>query len=57
MPLFGNLYGVPVYADRALEKNDEIVFNGGTHTLTVKMASRDFVALGKPVMAEFAVHL
>lgn len=57
MPPFGNLYGLPVFADRALEKDDEIVFNGGTHTLTVKLKFRDFVALAKPTMAEFAVHL
>ncbi len=57
MPPFGTLYGFPVYVDRALEKDAEIVFNGGTHTLTVKMAFRDFVALVKPVMAEFSVHL
>jgi Ala-tRNA(Pro) deacylase len=57
MPPFGTLYGFPVYVDRALEKDPEIVFNGGTHTLTVKMAFRDFVALVKPVMAEFSVHL
>ena len=57
MPPFGNLYGLPVYVDRALEKDEEIVFNAGTHTLTAKMAFRDFVARVKPVMGEFAVHL
>lgn len=57
MPPFGNLYGLPVYADRALEKDEEIVFNAGTHTLTAGVALRDYVALVKPVMAEFAVHL
>ncbi|MBI3458254.1 MAG: YbaK/EbsC family protein [Candidatus Rokubacteria bacterium] len=57
MPPFGNLYGVPVYADRSLEKDEEIVFNAGTHTLTAKMAFRDYRALVKPVMADFAIHL
>jgi Ala-tRNA(Pro) deacylase len=56
MPPFGNLYGLPVYADRALEKEPEIVFNAGTHTLTAKMAFRDYIALVQPVMAEFSVH-
>lgn len=55
MPPFGNLYGVPVYADRSLEKNEHIVFNAGTHTLTAKITFRDFVNLVKPVMADFAV--
>lgn len=57
MPPFGNLFGLPVYVDRALEKSEDIVFNAGTHTLTVRMAFRDFVALVKPVLAEFAIHL
>src|SRR5574341_607352 len=57
MPPFGNLYGLPVYADRALDKCDEIVFNAGTHTLTAKLAFRDFISLVRPVMADFAVHL
>jgi Ala-tRNA(Pro) deacylase len=57
MPPFGNLYGIPVYADRSLEKDEEIVFNAGAHTLTAKLARRDFVALVEPVMADFAVHL
>lgn len=57
MPPFGNLYGVSVYADPTLENNDEIVFNAGTHTLTVRMAVRDFVRLVRPVMVEFGVHL
>jgi Ala-tRNA(Pro) deacylase len=57
MPPFGNLYGLPVYADRSLERDAEIVFNAGTHTQTVKVPFRDFVTLAKPIMADFAVHL
>ncbi len=57
MPPFGNLFGLPVYADRSLEKDEEIVFSAGTHTLTAKMAWRDYVRLVKPRMEEFAVHL
>jgi Ala-tRNA(Pro) deacylase len=57
MPPFGNLYGLPVYADRSLERHEEIVFNAGTHILTAKIAFRDFMALVKPTMAEFTLHL
>ncbi len=57
MPPFGNLFGVSVYADRSLEKDEEIVFSAGTHTLTAKLAFRDFVQLVKPRMEEFGVHL
>ena len=55
MPPFGNLYGLPVYADRSLDRNQEIVFNAGTHTLTARMAFRDFVTLAKPTLGDFAV--
>ncbi len=57
MPPFGNLFGLPVYADRSLEQTPEIVFSAGTHTLTARMAFADFVRLVKPRMDEFAVHL
>jgi Ala-tRNA(Pro) deacylase len=57
MPPFGNLYGLPLYTDRVLEKDEEIVFNAGTHTLTAKVAWRDYLGLVKPVVADFAVHL
>jgi len=57
MPPFGNIYELPVYVDRSLEKEPEIVFNAGTHTLTAKMTFRDYVQLVQPVMAEFTVHV
>ena len=57
MPPFGNLFGLPVYADRSLEKDEAIVFNAGTHTQTAKMPFRDFAQLVKPRMEDFAVHL
>lgn len=57
MPPFGNLFGLPVYADRSLEKDEQIVFNAGTHTLTAQLAWRDFVRLVQPRLEEFAIHL
>jgi Ala-tRNA(Pro) deacylase len=56
MPPFGNLYGVPVYADRALSRVDEIVFPAGTHRDTMKIATPDFERLARPTVAEFAVQ-
>jgi Ala-tRNA(Pro) deacylase len=56
MPPFGNLYGVPVYADHSLEKDEEIIFNAGTHTLTAKIAFRDYLAHVRPAMGDFTVH-
>jgi Ala-tRNA(Pro) deacylase len=54
MPPFGNLYGISVYADMALAKDEEIVFNAGTHTQTVRMKYADFERLVKPKVAALA---
>lgn len=53
MSPFGNLYQVPVVADRALGGSEEIVFNAGTHTETITMRYRDFESLVKPKTGEF----
>lgn len=48
MPPFGNLYGLAVWVDKSLTEDEEIVFNAGTHTQTVKMKYADFSRLVKP---------
>jgi Ala-tRNA(Pro) deacylase len=48
MPPFGNLYGLPVWVDESLTRDEEIVFNAGTHTETVKMKYADFARLVQP---------
>jgi Ala-tRNA(Pro) deacylase len=48
MPPFGHLYGVPVFADRSLAMDDEIVFNAGTHEDTIRMKYADFARLAQP---------
>ena len=55
MPPFGNLFGIPIYVDGSLEREEEIVFNAGTHTLTAKLAFDDFARLTEPRIAVFAV--
>lgn len=53
MSPFGNLYQIPVVVDRTLERSDTMVFNAGSHTETLSMRARDFLALVKPTVAEF----
>ncbi len=53
MPPFGNLYELPVVADASLKEDEEIVFNAGSHTETVKMGFGDFEHLVHPRMAAF----
>lgn len=54
MPPFGNLYGVPVYVDKALAGDDAIVFRSGTHTDTMSVSYADFERLVEPTVAELA---
>ncbi len=54
MPPFGNLYGVPVWIDRSLAKDDTIIFPAGTHTDTIQIAFVDFERIVKPQVGEFA---
>ena|SRR5215831_761105 len=54
MPPFGNLYGVDMYVDKSLTRDEEIVFNACTHVDAIRMKYRDFERLAQPRVAEFA---
>ena len=54
MPPFGLLYGLPLYCDSALAKQDEIEFNAGTHIDTVRMTFSSFDKLENPLVLSFA---
>lgn len=54
MPPFGNLYGVPVYMDVALDDDEYLVFNGGTHRRVVRLARTDFENLVQPRKGTFS---
>lgn len=60
MPPFGNLYGMPVYLDVALNAAAEIGFNGGTHRDVVHMQLADYKRLVQPkpvsIARESLVH-
>ncbi|MDR5708859.1 MAG: YbaK/EbsC family protein [Armatimonadota bacterium] len=55
MPPFGHLYGIPVYVDRSLTRDPEIVFNAGTHRETIRMRYEDYERLVQPQVLDFAV--
>ncbi|MFH1069619.1 MAG: YbaK/EbsC family protein [Candidatus Glassbacteria bacterium] len=52
MPPFGNLYGLKVYVDRRLEKDDTITFNACSHFEAIRMKFADFSRLCQPVLAD-----
>jgi Ala-tRNA(Pro) deacylase len=54
IPPFGELYDVPVYMDRALADDPDIVFGAGTASESVRIGTLDFVKLVKPKVCSFA---
>jgi Ala-tRNA(Pro) deacylase len=59
MPPFGNLYGLDVFADESLAKDQEIAFNAGSHRELIRLAWSDFERFVRPriiplVRARFA---
>jgi len=51
MPPFGNLFGLKVYVDPALAKDEFIYFNAGNHVQTVRLKYQDFARLAQPIIA------
>jgi len=56
-PPFGNLYDLPTIMDKALEKDDHITFQAGTHDKAIRMDMDDYRKLAKPQVLEFSYHM
>jgi Ala-tRNA(Pro) deacylase len=56
MPPFGPLYRQRLFIDEALTREEQIVFNGGTHTDAICMRYGDFAELARPIVGQFAVR-
>jgi Ala-tRNA(Pro) deacylase len=56
MPPFGPLYRQRVFVDALLAQEEDIVFNGGTHTDAICMRYGDFAELARPIVGQFAVR-
>ena len=54
MPPFGNLFGMKVFVDPALEKDEYIFFNAGNHVETVRLKYKDFARLAQPAVVRLA---
>ena len=55
-PPFGNLYDLETIIDKSLEKDDHIVFQGGSHKRAVRMSMADYRELVSPKVLEFSYH-
>ena len=56
-PPFGSLYDLPTIMDKALEKDDHITFQAGTHDKAIRMDMVDYLKLAKPKVLEFTYHM
>jgi len=54
MPPFGNLFGMRVFVDPILSRDEEIAFNACSHTEVIRLAYADFERLVKPTVAPVA---
>jgi Ala-tRNA(Pro) deacylase len=54
LPVFGNLYDLPVYVDASLADDETITFPAGTHTESMSLRYADFERLVKPIRVAFA---
>jgi Ala-tRNA(Pro) deacylase len=56
MPPFGNLYGMAVFADENLTRDQEIAFNAGSHRELIRLAWTDFKRLVQPRIVRLAAE-
>ena len=56
-PPFGNLFDLDTIVDTALTRDEEIVFNAGSHWHTIKLRYDDYARLVHPRIAKFAARL
>jgi len=56
-PPFGNLYDLPTYMDKALEEDDHIIFQGGSHEKSIRMSMDDYRKLVAPEVLEFSYNV
>jgi len=56
-PPFGSLYDLPTIMDKALENDDHIVFQAGTHEKAIRMSMDDYRKLVAPKVLEFSYRV
>ncbi len=52
-PPIGKLYGLPTIMDDSLQRQDEVIFQAGTHQDAVHMSMADYVRLAEPRLGHF----
>jgi Ala-tRNA(Pro) deacylase len=56
-PPFGNLYDMATIIDKAMEQDDHIIFQAGSHEKAIRMSMADYKKLVAPNVLEFSYHM
>jgi Ala-tRNA(Pro) deacylase len=54
IPPFGSLFSLPTYCDVGLAQNEQINFNAGDHSISIRMRYSDYVGVEQPTLGSFA---
>ncbi len=54
LPVFGNLYNLPLYVDKSLTADETITFPAGAHTESITIPYADFERLARPTIVDLA---
>ena len=52
VPPFGNLFGLPVYADTGIFEKERMVFNCGERTASIALSPRDYRTVVQPTVCD-----
>lgn len=54
VPPYGNLFGLPVYADQTIFDNEKVVYNAGDRSFSIAMYSKDWKNIVSPKIGDIA---
>jgi Ala-tRNA(Pro) deacylase len=54
IPPFGSLFGLPTFCDAGLADCEQINFNAGAHTESIRMRYQDYLHVESPTVGEFS---
>ena len=57
MPPFGHLFGLKVWADRAIPADEDVYFKAGNHFEAVRIPCADFLALTGAELVDICSHV
>ena len=55
VPPFGNIFSIPLYVDKQLAANKQVIFNAGSHSQSISMKYKDYEKVAEPTVGEFSI--